>query len=83
MNICLNIIESEYLDDRLDQVLASLYLSEPAGKGELVWRSLSNRQYKKILPEINVIKEVRFQAKTFQNINFDLSHLRVVIHISN
>ena len=83
MNIFLDILDSEYFDDKIDQILATVSTTEPFGKAELMFKSVSNRQYKKILPEINVIKEVRFQVKTFQNINFDLSHLRVVIHISN
>ena len=83
MNIFLDILDSEYFDDKIDQILATVSTTEPFGKAELMFKSVSNRQYKKILPEINILKQLRFRFETERDIDFDLSDVKVVLHFSN
>ena len=83
MNIFLDILDSEYFDDKIAQILATVSTTEPFGKAELMFKSVSNRQYKKILPEINILKQLRFRFETERDIDFDLSDVKVVLHFSN
>ena len=83
MNIFLDILDSEYFDDKIDQILATVSTTEPFGKAELMFKSVSNRQYKKILPEINILKQLRFRFETDRDLDFDLSDVKVVLHFSN
>ena len=83
MHIHLDILECEPFGEKLGQILAILPRKEPPFRGELIFKTVANRQYKRISSVITVIKRLHFKIMTEGNNDYILSNVKIVLHFKN